>query len=82
MRRNIPWTVLKTFKRRASLKSLHGKSEFIIISCQKKNEFKKISDELIFEYSNLGFLSIFKEFKGLLSSKYSMNLEEWSAYKI
>ena len=25
-----------------------------------KNGFKKISDELMFEYSNLGFLSIFK----------------------
>ena len=34
----------------------------------KKNGFEKISDELIFEYSNLGFLFIFKEFKGLLSS--------------
>ena len=34
----------------------------------KKNEFKKISDEVMFEYSNLEFLSIFKEFKSLLSS--------------
>ena len=34
----------------------------------KKNGFKKISDELMFEYSNLEFLSIFKEFKSLLSS--------------
>ena len=30
---------------------------------KKKNEFKKISDEVLFEYSNLKFLSIFKEFK-------------------
>ena len=34
----------------------------------KKNEFKKIFNDVIFEYSNLGFLSIFKEFKSLLSS--------------
>ena len=32
-----------------------------------KNGFQKISDELMFEYSNLGFLSILKEFKSLLS---------------
>ena len=34
----------------------------------KEKGFKKISDELMFEYSNLRFLSIFKEFKSLLSS--------------
>ena len=33
----------------------------------KKNGSKKISDELMFEYSNLGFLYIFKEFKSLLA---------------
>ena len=34
----------------------------------RKNRFKKIPNELMFEYSNFGFLSIFKEFKSLLSS--------------
>ena len=35
---------------------------------KKKNGVKKIFDELVVNYSNLGFLSIFKEFKYLLSS--------------
>ena len=33
-----------------------------------KNGFKKLSNKLMFEYSNLRFLSIFKEIKSLLSS--------------
>ena len=33
-----------------------------------KNGFKKFSNKLMFEYSNLRFLSIFKEIKSLLSS--------------
>ena len=43
----------------------------------KKNGFKKISDELMFKYSNLGFLSILKEFKSLLSSTIS-----WTSKRI
>ena len=35
-----------------------------------KNGFKKISDELMFEYLNLRFLSNFKEFKNLFSSNF------------
>ena len=36
----------------------------------KKNELKKVeySNVWMFEYSNLGFLSIFKKFKSILSS--------------
>ena len=35
---------------------------------KKKIKKGKIFDDLMFEYSNLGFLSIFKEFKSFLSS--------------
>ena len=38
-----------------------------------KNGFKKISDDLMFEYSKLEFLYFFKEFKEPLRIKYSMN---------
>ena len=34
----------------------------------KKKKNGKNFDDLMFEYSNLGFLSIFKEFKSFLSS--------------
>ena len=34
---------------------------------KKKNGFKKISDELMFKYSELGLLSIFKKPKSLLT---------------
>ena len=48
---------------------LQENSAFLTICWQKqKNGFKKIADELMFEYSNLGLLSIFKKFKSLLSS--------------
>ena len=60
MERNISLYAVKSFRKILNLQPYVVKNT--------KNGFKKISDELMFKNSNLGFLTIFKEFKSLLSS--------------
>ena len=62
IRRNTPWIRMKTFK---------NLNLILYVAKNLKIEFKKISDELMFEYSNLGFL--FSKNLRAFIVKYSMN---------